>query len=80
MGLAGTLDHSIRQKNRQPTPYYMHSINLLMFAMMLKYGKPATCTQYAEYFGQTKNFFNKGSSALAERVAKRQDAKRRQIG
>lgn len=49
--------------------------NLLMFAMMLKYGKPATCTQYAESFGQTKNFFNKGSSALAERVAKKTGCK-----
>lgn len=49
--------------------------NLLMFAMMLKYGKPATCTQYAERFGQTKNFFNKGSSALAERVAKKTGCK-----
>lgn len=43
--------------------------NLKMFAMMVDYGEPATCTQLAEKYGQTKNFFNAGSSALAKRVA-----------
>lgn len=45
--------------------------NLMMFAMMLKYGKPATCTQLAERFGKTKNYFNSGSSSYAEQVAKK---------
>ncbi|WP_022761982.1 AAA family ATPase [Butyrivibrio sp. AD3002] len=43
--------------------------NLQMFAMMLAFGRPATCTQYAERFGQTKNFFSSGSTSLAKRVA-----------
>lgn len=43
--------------------------NMQMLAMMFDYGKPATCTQYAEAYGKTKNFFNAGSTALAKRIA-----------
>ncbi len=43
--------------------------NLQMFAMMLDYGKPAACSELAERYKQTKNFFNAGSSSLAKRVA-----------
>ncbi|WP_051205641.1 AAA family ATPase [Butyrivibrio sp. FC2001] len=43
--------------------------NLQMLSMMLAYGKPATCTQFAERFGKTKNFFNAGSASLAKKVA-----------
>ena len=42
--------------------------NLRMFAMMLDYGKPAACSELAEKYGETKNFFNSGSSAMAKRV------------
>ncbi len=44
--------------------------NLAMLAMILDYGKPATCSQYAEVYGKTKNYFNAGSSSYAEQIAK----------
>lgn len=43
--------------------------NLKMFAMMLDFGRPAACSELAERYGETKNFFNAGSSSLAKRVA-----------
>ena len=45
--------------------------NLQMLSMVLDYGKPATCTQLAEKYKKTKNYFNSGSSAYAEMVAKK---------
>lgn len=45
--------------------------NLQMLSMVLDYGKPATCTQLAEKYKKTKNYFSSGSSAYAERVAKK---------
>ena len=38
---------------------------------MLNYGEAATCTQLAERYGRTANFYNKVSSSLAEDIAKR---------
>lgn len=35
------------------------------------YGGAATCTQLAVKYGETKNFYNSGSSALARRIAKK---------
>lgn len=35
------------------------------------YGGQATCTQLAVKYGETKNFYNSGSTALARRVAKK---------
>ena len=35
------------------------------------YGGAATCTQLSEKYGESKNFYNAGSSSLAERVAKK---------
>ncbi len=45
--------------------------NLRMFAMMLDHGKPAACSELADKYGETKNYFNSGSSALAQRIAKK---------
>ena len=42
--------------------------NLRMFAEWLDYGKPAACSEIADYYGETKNFFNAGSSSLARRI------------
>lgn len=50
-------------------PDVTYENNLLMLAMMFDYGRPATCTELAEKYGQNKNFFNAGSSALAKRVS-----------
>lgn len=50
-------------------PEITYESNLRMFAMMLDYGKPAACSELAERYGQTKNFFNAGSSSMAKRVA-----------
>ena len=35
------------------------------------FGGMATCTQLAAKYGETKNFYNRGSSALAQRIAKK---------
>ena len=45
--------------------------NLRMLALMLDFGSPATCSQLADRYGLSANFFNKGSSAYAEQVAKK---------
>lgn len=42
--------------------------NLRMFAEWLDYGKPAACSEIAEHYGEIKNFFNAGSSAMAKRI------------
>ncbi len=42
--------------------------NLRMFAEWLDYSKPAACSEIAEYYGETKNFFNAGSSAMSKRI------------
>ena len=36
-------------------------------------GGQATCTQLSQKYGESKNFYNKGSSALAKRIANRTD-------
>ncbi len=38
---------------------------------MRDYGGQATCTQLATKYGETKNFYNMGSTALAKRVAEK---------
>lgn len=45
--------------------------SLLIMRRLLDYGGAATCTQLAVKYGETKNFYNSGSSALARRVAKK---------
>ena len=45
--------------------------NLRMFAEWLDYGKPAACSEIADHYGETKNFFNAGSSAMAKRIVDR---------
>lgn len=45
--------------------------SLEIMKRMLDYGGKATCTQLAVKYGETKNFYNSGSSALARRVAEK---------
>lgn len=42
--------------------------SLQIMRRMKDYGGAATCTQLAVKYGETKNFYNSGSSALAKRV------------
>lgn len=39
------------------------------------YGGAATCTQLSVRYGETKNFYNKGASSLAERIASKKRLK-----
>lgn len=48
-----------------------NSSSLEIMKRMLDYGGKATCTQLAVKYGETKNFYNSGSSALAKRVAEK---------
>ncbi len=45
--------------------------SLEIMKRMLDYGGKATCTQLAVKYGETKNFYNSGSLALAKRVAEK---------
>ena len=45
--------------------------SLEIMKRMLDYGGTATCTQLSVKYGETKNFYNSGSVALARRVAER---------
>ena len=45
--------------------------SLLIVNRMHAYGGQATCTQLAAKYGETTNFYNVGSSQLAQRVAKK---------
>lgn len=45
--------------------------SLEIMKRMLDYGGKATCTQLAVKYGETKNFYNVGSSSLAKRVAEK---------
>ena len=42
---------------------------------MRDYGGQATCSQLSTKYGETKNFYNRGSSALAKRVAEKTNCK-----
>ncbi len=44
---------------------------------MRDYGGQATCTQLATKYGETANFYNMGSTALAKRIAKKTDCELR---
>lgn len=44
---------------------------LRIMARMKDYGGQATCKQLSRTYGETPNFYNRGSSGLAERVAKK---------
>lgn len=44
---------------------------LQIMKRMKDYGGQATCTQLSIKYGETKNFYNAGSSALARRVAEK---------
>ena len=45
--------------------------SLLIMARMMDFGGEATCKQLSERYGGTPNFYNKGSSTLAQRVAEK---------
>lgn len=45
--------------------------SLEIMKRMLDYGGEATCTQLSQKYGETKNFYNSGSVALARRIAQR---------
>ena len=45
--------------------------SLQIMKRMKDYGGQATCTQLAVKYGETKNFYNAGSSSLAKRVAEK---------
>lgn len=45
--------------------------SLQIMRRLLDYGGAATCTQLAKKYGETKNFYNSGSSALAKRVVEK---------
>ncbi len=45
--------------------------SLEIMKRMLDYGGKATCTQLAIKYGESKNFYNSGSSALARRVVQK---------
>lgn len=45
--------------------------SLEIMKRMLDYGGKATCTQLSVKYGETKNFYNSGSVALARRVAEK---------
>lgn len=48
------------------------TLNALQIMKRMKdYGGQATCTQLSIKYGESKNFYNSGSSALARRVAKK---------
>lgn len=47
--------------------------SLEIMKRMKDYGGQATCTQLAVKYGESKNFYNSGSSALARRVAEKTD-------
>lgn len=45
--------------------------SLLIVKRLHAYGDQATCTQLAAEYGESKNFYNTGSSRLAQRVARK---------
>ncbi len=45
--------------------------SLEIMKRMLDYGGKATCTQLSIKYGESKNFYNSGSTALAKRIIKR---------
>lgn len=45
--------------------------SLTILRRMAAFGGEASCTELAERYGETKNFYNSGSSALAKRVAEK---------
>lgn len=45
--------------------------SLEIMKRMVDYGGKATCTQLAIKYGESKNFYNAGSSALAKRIVKK---------
>lgn len=47
--------------------------SLEIMKRMLDYGGEATCTQLAEKYGETRNFYNSGSRALAIRIHNQTD-------
>lgn len=47
--------------------------SLQIMKRMKDYGGQATCTQLAVKYGESKNFYNAGSSALAKRVVEKTD-------
>jgi hypothetical protein len=48
------------------------TLNALQIMKRMKdYGGQATCTQLAIKYGESKNFYNSGSTALARRVAEK---------
>ena len=54
---------------RDPDVFTPHSLQIMK--RMLDYGGQATCKQLAETYGEDVNFYNRGSSSLAEQIAKK---------
>lgn len=52
-----------------PTVFTTGSLEIMK--RMKDYGGQATCTQLAIKYGETKNFYNNGSTALARRIAEK---------
>lgn len=52
-------------------PDVFTSGSLKIMKRMKEYGGQATCTQLSMKYGETKNFYNNGSSALARRIAEK---------
>ncbi len=50
-------------------PEIFHEKDFEILKRMKDYGGQATCTQLSKKYGETANFYNAGSSALAKRVA-----------
>lgn len=54
---------------KDPDVFTVGSLEIMK--RMMDYGGQATCTQLAVKYGESKNFYNSGSSSLARRVAEK---------
>ena len=54
---------------KDPTIFSQQSLEIMK--RLIDYGGSASCTQLANKYGESKNFYNRGSSALGERIYKK---------
>lgn len=54
---------------KEPTIFNQQGLEIMK--RLMDYGGSASCTQLANKYGETKNFYNRGSSALGERIYKK---------
>lgn len=54
-------------------PEVFNQDSLIIMRRMLDIGGEATCIQLSEKYGDSWNYYNRGSSALAQRIAKKAD-------